>query len=521
MPETSTAAKTSGDGVSLLWTQDLLNAAGPAQDAKTALIYQGREISYGDLRAEVLRLACNLQQNLPPSALLAIWLPNCPELLALCLACLKCGVVPMPLHHGMKWPEVRAILDHSRAACLVGSRTSLDPHGAEIFDLGLKEICVINNDPASEPFRACSELALRQKEEPLQQTFLSSESLALVLHTSGSSGHAKGVMLSHGSLDHILKFRLTHTHLTADSLSIVASCLTQSVGFYQSLALLAAGGTIILLESYKTDLLADSINRHHPTHLIMVVEAFDRLLHDPSITAESFQNLSFASTGADRVTARVQNRFIALTGRTLSVSYGLTESSWALVNFSNRVDKSLALGQPCPGIQVKLVDTDGHEVAEGEIGEICIKGPRNLLGYLHDKEMTRVAFHDGWLLSGDLAYRDSEGYCWFAGRKKHLIVLASGDNVSPLEVENAILRHPSVSNCAVLGVATPQGSEVPWAVVVRSDQTLSEAPLAAFLRQRISDYKVPQRIVFVTDLPVGVTGKIQREELRKIFDLLT
>ena len=99
-------------------------------------------------------------------------------------------------------------------------------------------------------------------------------------------------------------------------------------------------------------------------------------------------------------------------------------------------------------------------------------------------------------------------------------MLASGDNVSPLEVENAILRHPSVSNCAVLGVATPQGSEVPWAVVVRSDQTLSEAPLAAFLRQRISDYKVPQRIVFVTDLPVGVTGKIQREELRKTFDLL-
>lgn len=208
-------------------------------------------------------------------------------------------------------------------------------------------------------------------------------------------------------------------------MSIVASCLTQSVGFHQSLALLAAGGTIILLESYDADEMASLINRHHPTHLIMVVDAFDRLLHHASISAASLRSVSFASAGADCVTARVQNRFIELVGRPLRVSYGLTESSWALVNSGDEPDKCLALGKPCPGIEIKLLGADGCDVPEDEAGEICIKSPRTMLGYLHDEELTRAALANGWLRTGDLAWRDAEGWYWFAGRNGAGQVLSS------------------------------------------------------------------------------------------------
>ncbi len=182
------------------------------------------------------------------------------------------------------------------------------------------------------------------------------------------------------------------------------------------------------------------------------------------------------------------------------------------------IDKCLALGRPCPGIEVVLRGGDGREVPDGQTGEIHIKSPRTMLGYLHDEARTREVLADGWLASGDLGVRDDEGYFWFAGRKKNIIVLSTGDNVSPVEVEKAILKHEGVSLCAVVGTTAPDGSEVPWAFVKRRDGSLSEAALEAFLRERISDYKIPRRIVFVQELPLGLTGKIQLDEAKRLIE---
>lgn len=528
-------------------TLEILGPPRPDDAQKVALIFHDRRVTYQQLRAEVSRLAGTLRERFARGDLLAIWLPNCPDLLVLYLACFKTGVVPMPLHQGMKWPEMHAILQHSRPKCLITSRQVADPHMAELTGLGpglilIKDAATTGDfletrkaDPIEggradpiEARRADPNLAggVSHRTRPenaarpggAEETPLLPRELALILHTSGSHGHAKGVMLSRANIEHILEYRLAHTQLSAEAISVVASCLTQSVGFYQSLALLAAGGTIALLESYDIDQMVDCIHRHHPTHLIMVVDAFDRLLHHPAITSESFARLAFASVGADRVTARLQHRFLALTGRLLRVSYGLTESSWVLINPGDDPMTCLALGRPCPGITVKLLDNDDREVPAGEVGELCIQSPRTMLSYLHDDALTRAAFtDDGWLRSGDLAYQDADGCHWFAGRKKHLIVLSSGDNVSPLEVENVILSHPAVSNCAVVGMATPHGSEVPWAAVARADESLSEAALESFLRERLSDYKIPHRIVFVPKLPVGRSGKVHREEARMVL----
>jgi acyl-CoA synthetase (AMP-forming)/AMP-acid ligase II len=416
---------------------------------------------------------------------LAIWLPNGPELLCLILACLKAGVVPMPLHHGLKRREMERVLEHARVRDVLSSREEY------------------------EDLRRTGGDVARAPEGP--------DATRLVLHTSGSNGRPKGVRLSASNLEHILQYRLAHTALTSESLSVVASCLTQSVGLYQSLALLAAGGTIVLLESYDVDQMVDAIHRHRPTHLIMVVEAFDRLLHHPAITPASLASLVFAAVGADRVTARVQERFVALTGRALRSTYGLTESSWVLVNGGERADKRLALGRPCPGIDVRLLDTDGREVAPGAVGEVHVRSPRTMLGYLHDEELTRATLEGGWLATGDLAYRDADGWYWFAGRTKHLIVLPSGDNVSPVEVEDVLRGHPGVAGCTVVGVETPSG-EAPWAFVVRRDDALTEATTLGFLRERLSDYKLPHRIVFLRELPLGLTGKIQGTAALRIVD---
>lgn len=486
--------------------RDIVEPGGGVLRDKPALVFHDRCYTYGELAAESARLARGLSRRLAPGELLALWLPNGPELLCLYLACLRTGIVPVPLHREMSAPEVGAILRSSRARVLIASASLLADAEQTITQNNLERLYVIGA-----PARGgCHDYGELRCEGGTVASYRGSEdSMGFVLHTSGSDGHAKGVMLSWRNLNAILDLRLSHTGLGPDSVSVVASCLTQSVGLHQSLALLAAGGTLVLLEGYDIERMANAIHRYRPTHLIMVVNAFDRLLHHPAITAASLASVRFAAVGADRVTRRVQERFIALTGRPLHVSYGLSESSWAIVNLDGRNDKCLALGKPAPGVAIRLVDEQGLEVPPGATGEIRIRSPRTMLGYLHDPALTRAAFTDGWLHSGDLAWRDDEGYFWFARRSKHIIVLASGDNVSPVEIEQAILGHAGVARCLVTAATSPEdGSEVPRAFVVRTDTSLRAAEMLDYLRARLSEHKLPREVVFVEELPVGPTGKL-------------
>ncbi|MBK6280714.1 MAG: acyl--CoA ligase [Gammaproteobacteria bacterium] len=296
---------------------------------KPALVFHDRCYTYGELAAESARLARGLSHRLAPGELLALWLPNGPELLCLYLACLRSGIVPVPLHRDMAAPEAGAILRSSRARVLIASGSLLGAAQQAIAHDSLERIYVIGA-----PARAgCHDYEeLRCEGGTIAVYRGSDDSTGFVLHTSGSDGRAKGVMLSWRNLNEILDLRLSQTRLGPDSVAVVASCLTQSVGLHQSLALLAAGGTLVLLEGYDIARMADAIHRYRPTHLIMVVNAFDRLLHHPAITAASLASVRFAAVGADRVTRRVQERHIALTGRPLHVSYGMSESSWAILN---------------------------------------------------------------------------------------------------------------------------------------------------------------------------------------------
>jgi long-chain acyl-CoA synthetase len=484
--------------------RDILAGCLEGDCERVILIHREREISRGELAGEVSRLADGLRANLRAGDLLAIWLPNGPEILALYLACFQTGIVPMPLPPGLKWPELRRILSQARAAGLLTSATSAAAHADALSSL-VGQVWVTSPEASRFP-------ALTGSAPQTAPPCADPDRLALVLHTSGSAGSPKGVKLSSASLEHILAYRLAHTGLGADSVSVVASCVSQSVGLYQSLASLAAGATMVLLESYDVEAMAEAVARYRPTHLIMVVDAFDRLLQHPRIRAESLANICFAAAGADRLTPRLQDSFIALTGRPLCASYGLAESSWALVNHSGRIDKCLALGKPCPDVEIRLSGPDRQQVVRGEVGEIHIRSPRNMLGYLHDDAATHAALVDGWLTTGDLAWEDPEGFFWFAGRSTDLIVLATGDKVSPAEVENVLRTHPTVAACVVVGRVTAEGSQVPWAFVVKTQETSPQA-LRDFLREHLSDFKVPEGIEFVAELPVGLSGKILRHSL--------
>lgn len=475
---------------------------------RPALRHHERALS----RADLARLAHGFAADLSvlnAGSSVAIWIANGPELLALYLACFERNLVPMPLAPGLKWPELRRILDSAHPDALILAASEAHAHADLVVQLAVRTWAIAPEQQGLQP------LHTQAHHDAGSNTFAAPipcsdpEAPCLVLHTSGSTGHPKGVVLPRRAVQHILEYRLTHCELTSDSIAVVSSCLAQSVGLYQALALLAAGAQIVLLDSYELEPLVQAVNDHQPSHLILVVSAFDQLLHHPRISAQSLARLRFAAAGADRLTARVQQRFATLTGGVLRASYGLSESSWALVNDGTRADQALSLGKPCPDVTIELRSADGSPVSPGETGEIHIQSPRTMLGYLNDPQLTSQVLREGWLSTGDLAYQDADGYFWFAGRSKHLIVLPSGDNVSPTEVEDVLRTHPAVAACLVTSRETAAGAQAPWAFVVPS-QAISPAVLRDFLKEHLSDFKVPAAIEFVTELPLGLSGKVIR-----------
>jgi long-chain acyl-CoA synthetase len=195
----------------------------------------------------------------------------------------------------------------------------------------------------------------------------------------------------------------------------------------------------------------------------------------------------------------------------------MTETGPSAVNPAHAI-RSGSLGKPLDGVEVRVVDSEGKDVPDGKVGEIAVRSPANFAGYWDDPAATRELLRDGWLHSGDLARRDADGYLWFEGRKKEIIV-RDGLNISPQEVEEAIYNHPAVLEVGVIGMPDPllaRGERVVAFVSLRDGVTANEGELREHASQRLADFKVPDKIMFVKSLPIGITGKIQRRALKEI-----
>jgi long-chain acyl-CoA synthetase len=211
------------------------------------------------------------------------------------------------------------------------------------------------------------------------------------------------------------------------------------------------------------------------------------------------------------VAERCEQRF----GGTISEGYGLTEASPVVTTASGAAAKPGSIGLPLPGVRLRLVDADGDDVLIGDAGEIWVQGANVFAGYWNDPEATaRALTPDGWLRTGDIAVVDDDGALYLVDRAKDLIIV-SGFNVYPAEVEDVILEHPAVEACAVVGVAHPySGESVKAYVVLAPDQFIEEDSLIAFCSDRLARYKCPEKVMFVDEIPVGAGGKVLRRALR-------
>jgi long-chain acyl-CoA synthetase len=337
---------------------------------------------------------------------------------------------------------------------------------------------------------------------------------ALVLYTSGSTGRPKGALLSHAAVDFAQRsWAGPVMALTADDVVLAALPLSHSFGLNGALlAPLLAGAAIRLVERFVAEDVAALLVAERVTVLPAVATMFRRLLDVPKFSGG--KALRLGVSGAAPCPWELAREWRTRTGVRIVRGYGMTELFRPLsYRAADATDLPDAVGRAVPGVEARVVDDDGAPLAAGEVGELWIRSPAVMNGYLGGPEDTRAVLGDGWFRTGDLASIDADGWVRIAGRKRERI-LRGGHSVFPREIEAILLAHPDVVEAAVVGVPHAElGEEVAAFVVTRAGSRAEADELIAFCRERLAGYKYPRLLTLLSALPRSATGKILKGKL--------
>jgi long-chain acyl-CoA synthetase len=347
---------------------------------------------------------------------------------------------------------------------------------------------------------------------------LNPDSIAALQYTGGTTGVAKGAVLTHGNL---VANTMQGLEMWKPFLRMGQEVMLTALPLYHIFAFTAnlmifyvSGGRNVLapsprpLSNLKTVMLSEPI-----TWFTGVNTLFAGLMHEPWFKEKTNWSLRGSVAGGMALVPVIGERWEAMTKTPIYQGYGLTETSPVATLNPFQRPKREAIGVPVPGTDVRFVDGDGRDVPPGEIGELWVKGPQVMQGYWQRPDETARVLRDGWLATGDIARMDEDGYIQIVDRKKDMI-LVSGFNVYPNEVEAVVAAHPGVADCAVVGVPDDECGEIVVAFVTKKDPSLTEDALRQHCKQSLTGYKVPRMVVFKNDLPKSNVGKVLRKDLR-------
>ncbi len=481
-----------------------------------ALLARNRAVTYGELEDRARAAAGVLAAlGVGHGDRVAVLLGNVPEFVEVLHGAWRLGAAVAPLNALLTPEELGYVLADADARVVVAGRSHV-PAVLAVRDrlASLEQILVTGGGPS--PRRTASyERALSRSDDP-PTVDVGDDDLAVLAYTSGTTAEPRGAMLTHGNLRSNLDMLAAVPALAEVESDVVllALPLFHIFGLNATLGLvLREGGTAVLVERFDPRATLDLVARHRVTVLPGAPQMFQAWL---TVSGQpDLSSVRLAVSGAAALPAAVLEAFRDRFGITIWEGYGLTETSPAVTTTALGGEaRPGSIGLPLPGVEVRLVDEHGAEVEEGDPGEIVIRGPNVFAGYWHRPDDTAATFRDGWLLTGDVAYRDDDGYLHIVDRTSDVIVV-SGFNVFPREVEEAIALHPKVAECVVLGVQDERTGEAIRALVVpRSGETLTEEEVLDRCRDALARFKWPRDIEVVHELPRNVTGKVLRRSLR-------
>ena len=473
----------------------------------------GHVLTWGDLDAETARLANALTGlGLGPGDRVAVRAEKSPRQLMLYLACLRAGLVYLPMNTAYHRDEVDYLVGNAEPGLIVCDPAAEDEVREIAADHG--KIPVLTLDPHGDG----SLWARGAEASPVFATVdCAADDLACIVYTSGTTGRPKGAMLSHGNLVSNAEALIATWGFTADDVLLHALPLFHAHGLFVAChCALLSGARMIWLNKFTPDAAIAQIPR--ATAFMGVPTLYTRLLADPRLTRNLCRTMRVFISGSAPLLAETWRSFEDRTGHGIVERYGMTETVMNTSNPLHGERRAGSVGPPLPGVEVRVVDDEGAAVEGGAMGAVQVRGPNVFSGYWRMPEKTAEEFTtDGWFRTGDIGLIDADGYLHLVGRAKDLII-TGGYNVYPKEVETVIDRIDGVEESAVIGVPDADFGEAVTAVVVpQGDASVTEAAVIATVKDAIANYKVPKRVHVVDALPRNAMGKVQKNVLRERF----
>ena len=465
------------------------------------------EVNYAVLNEGAKRVGGLLREKgVEEGDRVGIMLPNVPYFPSVYYGILRAGCVVVPMNVLLKGREVEFYLKDPEAKLLFAwhdfgeaAEQGADGAGAE---------CVLVKPGEFEELVGGQEPLEEMSERDAQDT-------AVILYTSGTTGKPKGAELTHANLKQNAKLAGGLGEVTDEDVALGALPLFHSFGQTCTMnACIAIGAAMTQLPRFDPDKALAIIERDKATIFQGVPTMYNAMLHSDKREEFDTSSLRLCMSGGSAMPEELMRNFEEAFDCKILEGYGLSETSpVASFNHPDRERKPGSIGTPIDGVEMKLVDDDGNEVDQGEVGEIVIKGHNIMKGYWNRPDATEEAIKDGWFHSGDMGKVDEDGYFFIVDRKKELII-RGGYNVYPREVEEVLYEHPAVQEAAVVAVKDEKmGEEVGAAVVLKKGEEVTEEELRDYVKEQVANYKYPRKIWFCDELPKGPTGKILKKDI--------
>lgn len=477
----------------------------------------GRRFTYAEFDGAVNRAAVMLASHgIGKGDVVSLLMPNSAEYIIAYFACWKLGALAGPVNSLLKETETAFVMNNSEAKAILVHSEFLAR--VENIRAGLPQLqSVITFDDEAQATREFKDAGLPTVE-------LSKDDDAIIIYTSGTTGKPKGCLLTHCNV--IANARqisewLPFTH--NDRLLTIMPLFHMNAVSVTTMAALYAGGSTVISPKFSAKRFWNTVSDYGITSFGSVATMLSILLNNyPDGVPEGLQTaqLRFAMCGSAPVPSEVMKKFEEIFNCPVVEGYGLSESTCrSTFNPPDERRRPGSCGLPI-GNEMKVFDDDDNEVSAGELGEIVLRGENILKGYYKNPEATAIAFRNGWFHTGDVGYRDSEGYFFIVDRKSDMII-RGGENIYPREIDEVLYQHPTVAAAATIGIPDPlYGEEVAAFVVLKDGLKVSEEELISYCTERLADYKCPKSIRIVKDIPKGPTGKLLKRELAKEFSAI-
>ena len=516
-------------------TIEFLTIASSICPDRNAIIFEGRRLRFSELQERANRLANALSAaGIQKGDRIAVLQVNCPQYVETYFATAQIGAIFVPLNFRAKQNELVHMLNNSESKVLfVGERYAtmvreMKPHLVSVQQL----VCM---DGHFEGMAAYEQMLEQNSSDP---SFIEvdDQDTTILMYTAGTTGLPKGVPLSHGAFSVYVLENITPADPEAQETNILSVPLYHVAGIHGVLAAIYGGRTVALMRQFEVNEWMDTVAREKANRAMLVPTMLKQVIDHPGFHEQDLSSLKVITYGAASMPFDVIKKAIGMFPGVMFINaFGQTETASTITvlgpedhRFTGNESEAMSrkkwnrlacsIGRPMPDIEIQIWDGNGKPLAPGEMGEIMVRGKRVMRGYWKDEAKTaKTLSADGWLHTGDMGYTDPEGYIFLSGRGDDMII-RGGENISPEEVENLLYSHPSVDDASVIGVPDPQWGQNPRAVIVlKPGAKATETDIIEFCKDRISGFKRPRSVVFVDELPLTSTGKVQRKILREKY----